>query len=348
MKKVLAVILTCMMMISLVACSKSKEAEDATDGESKGEEYDVVYLSPSTESEYWQYAEVGMQNAAIDIAEEKGIKINFSTSGPATEAETDAYIKAYESVIASSPDAIITATLAPDGTVPKTQEAQNAGIYVNFVSMGLEGGDSNEYGDYYGVHYYCNNTVIGETAAKAMLDGLEAAGIEPKGKIGMHMSVVVERLDGFKAYMAEHAPEIECLDTLYNENDVNNAQSNVETQISTYGDELIGLYGGNNVSGDGIALGLKNVGEGKKILGIGVDSDSIEIEALKEGNLYAIIVQTPYEQGYMAMENAIEYLQTGKNPETEKHIDCTSQVVTAENMDSDESKALLDPKILKK
>ena len=327
-----------------------KRQSDDSEGKG-GKEYNVVYLSPSTESEYWQYAEVGMQNAALDIEEKEGIKINFSTSGPATEAETDAYIKAYESVIASSPDAIITATLAPDGTVPKTQEAQQAGIYVNFVSMGLEGGDSNEYGDYYGVHYYCNNTVIGETAAKAMLDGLKEKGIEPKGKIGMHMSVVVEtleeRMDGFKEYMAKNAPDIECLDTLYNENDVNNAQSNVETQISTYGDELIGLYGGNNVSGDGIALGIKNAGK-SNILGIGVDSDSIEIEALEAGNLYAIIVQTPYEQGYMAMENAVEYLKTGQNSETEKHIDCTSQVVTQENMNSDESKALLDPKILKK
>lgn len=354
MKKVLAVILTGMMVMGLMACSdkggaSSESSDDSND--KGGKEYNIVYLSPSTESEYWQYAEVGMQNAALDIQEKEGIKINFSTSGPATEAETDAYIKAYESVIASSPDAIITATLAPDGTVPKTQEAQQAGIYVNFVSMGLEGGDSNEYGDYYGVHYYCNNTVIGETAAKAMLDGLKEKGIEPKGKIGMHMSVVVEtleeRMDGFKEYMAKNAPDIECLDTLYNENDVNNAQSNVETQISTYGDELIGLYGGNNVSGDGIALGIKNAGK-SNILGIGVDSDSIEIEALEAGNLYAIIVQTPYEQGYMAMENAVEYLQTGKNSETEKHIDCTSQVVTQENMNSDESKALLDPKILKK
>lgn len=352
MKKGLSVILTCMMVLSLVACGSNEDTEQSSSDEGGGEVYDVVYLSPSTESEYWQYAEVGMKNAALDIQEEKGITINFSTSGPATEAETDAYVKAFESVIASQPDAVITATLAPDGTVPKVQEAQQAGIYVNFVSMGLEGGDSNEYGDYYGVHYYCNNTVIGETAAKAMLDGLEAAGIEPKGKIGMHMSVVVEtleeRMDGFRAYMAEHAPEIECLDTLYNENDVNNAQGNVETQIATYGDELIGLYGGNNVSGDGIALGIKNAGAGNKILGIGVDSDSIETEALEQGNLYAIVVQTPYEQGYMAMENAIEYLQTGENPETEKHIDCTSQVVTKENMDTDESKALLNPKILER
>lgn len=360
-KRLLSVLLIAAMALSLVACGSKEEApaeepaaeeEAAEESEAPAEEYDVVYLSPSTASEYWQYAEVGIKNACLDLEAEHGVKINFSVTGPANESETDAYIKAFESVIASQPDVIVTATLAGEGTVPKTQEAQNAGIYVNFVSMGLEGGDSNQYGDYYGVHYYCNNTVIGQTAAAAMLEAFEARGIEPKGKIGMHMSVVVEtleeRMDGFKAYMAEHAPELECLDTLYNENDVNNAQANVETQISTYGDELIGLYGGNNVSGDGIALGLKGANLGDKIVGIGVDSDSIEIEALEAGNLYAIVVQTPYEQGYNAVLNAWEYLQTGVNPETEKHIDCTSQVVTAENMSTPEAQALLNPKILAK
>ena len=90
--------------------------------------------------------------------------------------------------------------------------------------------------------------MIGETAAAAMLKAFDERGIEPKGK-SRHAYVSGCRdsrraHERFKAYMAEHAPDLECLDTLYNENDVNNAQSNVETQISTYGDELIGLYGG--------------------------------------------------------------------------------------------------------
>ena len=368
-KKIISLILTAIVVTGMAGCGNSTdttktsseneatstvsvESSVASTETSSGEEYDFVYLSPSTESEYWQYGETGIRNAILDLEEEKGVKINFTVSGPASESETDAYIKAFESVIASDPDVIITATLAPDGTVPKAQEAQNAGIYVNFVSMGLEGGDSHNYDDFYGVHYYCNNTVIGETAAKAMLEAFEERGIEPKGKIGMHMSVVVEtleeRMNGFKDYMAENAPDLECLDTLYNENDVNNAQSNVETQISTYGDELIGLYGGNNVSGDGIALALGSAGMGEKIVGIGVDSDSLEIEALENGNLYAIVVQTPYEQGYNAVMNAYTYLETGENTETEKHIDCTSQVVTAANMNTEESKALLNPKILAK
>ena len=321
-------------------------------GKQDGKEFTITYLSPSTASEYWQYNEIGMKNAIADLQSQCGIKVNFSTTGAAEESQSDAYVKAFESTIASKPDAIITATLAAEATVPKTQEAKDAGIYVNFVGMGLEGGDSNQYGDLYGVHYYCDNTVIGETAAQAMLDQMKKKGIEPKGIVGIHMSVIVDtleaRMDGFKAYMKKNAPDLQCLDTLYNQNQLENAQSNVETQISTYGDKLVGLYGANNISGDGIALGIAGANLSDKVVGIGVDSDSTEIDALKAGNLDVIVAQTPYEQGYNAMVNAVEYLVTGKNYATEKHINCPSQAVTKDNMTEDKFAALLDPTLLEK
>ena len=353
-RKLFAILLTCAMVVGLAACggggAASEASSAASGGESAAEEYTVVYLTPSTESEYWQYNEVGMRNAIVDLEAERGIKINFDVQGPATEAESDAYIKAFETVTSTKPDAILTATLTAEATVPKAKEAQEAGIYVNFVGMGLEGGDTNEYGDYYGVHYYCNNLNVGRTAGKAFLEGLEAKGIEPKGVVGMHMSVVVptleDRMRGFKEYLNENAPDIEVIDTLYNENDVQKAQTNVETQISTYGDELIGFFGGNNISGDGISLAVKNAGKGDTILGVAVDSDSVEIEGLENGTLYGIIVQSPYQQGYDAMVNAIDYLQTGKNNAPSKHVDCPSTCVTAENMNSDEMQALLNPKLL--
>jgi len=233
-------------------------------------------------------------------------------------------------------------------------EATDQGIYVNYVSMGLgDGSGENDasWEPYYGVHYYCDNYVIGQTAAKCMLDAWKEANIEPKGKVGMHMSVVVEtlekRMQGFVDYMKENAPDVECIDTLYNENDVNNAQSNVETQLSTYGKDLIGLYGGNNISGDGIANALRSAGI-TNIPGIAVDSDAVEVQGLRDGYFYAIVAQTPYEQGYNAMVNAITFLRTGENTETEKHINCPSTAVTADMMDQEEYAALLDPTLLKR
>ena len=58
-----------------------------------------------------------MENAVADMEAEHGISINFTTVGPATEAETEAYIRAFENAIASKPDAIISATQVPDSTL---------------------------------------------------------------------------------------------------------------------------------------------------------------------------------------------------------------------------------------
>lgn len=342
MEKKLSLLMTLLLAILMLATGILPVAASA-----EQKTFDFVYLTPSTESQYWQQVGLGVQNAVLDLQEQEGVKINFTVVGSATEAESDAYLRAYENAIAKKPNAIITATLHPDATGPLTQQAFEQGIAVNFASMGISQAD---WGEYYGVHYFCDNNVIGEVAAKAMLEGLAEKGIEPKGKIGIHMSVVVPvleaRMDAFKAYMSVNAPEVECLETLYNENDVNNALANVENQMATYPD-LIGLYGANNISGDGIALGIENKDKAGSIVGIGVDADDLEVQALKEGTLYAIIVQTPYDQGYSCVMDAYRTITTGELP-AQQEVDIPSQAVTKSNMDEEKYASLLNPFLLER
>ena len=375
MKKALAITMAAVMAMGLTACGSKGTAAPATEapkseapaasGEAtteaaadKKEEntaadsYHVIWVSCSTESEFWQYQEIGMKNAVKDMEEKYGIKINFETVGPANESETESYIRAFENAIASKPQAIISATQVPDATVAVSKEATDQGIIVNFTNCGLEVYGSHEYDDVYNQFYTTISADIGKLAGQILLDQLKAAGIEPKGVVGMHFSNINEalqpRMDDFKAFLAEKAPDIEVLDTLYHANDLAAAQANVENQISTYGDKLIGLYGANNISGDGIALAIENAGIGDKVVAIGVDSDSLEIEALESGNLDVIIVQEAYGQGYAALENAVETLVNGSNPETENQVLLDPVAVTSDNMKEDKYAALLDPTILAK
>ena len=380
MKKALAITMAAVMAMGLTACgSKGTEAPASaapteatnttqasadTGGETKAEEskteeakaeggnYHIIWVSCSTESEFWQYQEIGMKNAVKDMQDKYGITINFETVGPANESETESYIRAFENAIASKPQAIISATQVPDATIAVSKEATDQGIVVNFTNCGLEIYGSHEHDDVYNQFYTTISADIGELAGQILLERLEAAGIEPKGVVGMHFSNINEalqpRMDNLKSYLAEHAPEIEVLDTLYHTNDLAAAQGNVENQISTYGSKLIGLYGANNISGDGIALAIQNAGIGDKVVAIGVDSDALEIEALEEGNLDVIIVQEAYGQGYAALKNAVETLVEGSNPETEKHVLLDPVAITSENMKEDKYAALLDPTILAK
>ena len=190
MKKLLSVLLTASMVASLAACSSqpaeteaaadtATEAqgaggEDAAAESTGGEEYDIIYLTPSTASQFWTHVEIGIKNAMYDLEESEGVKINYSVVGPAEESQTEEYVTAFEQAIAAQPDAIVTATLAIDATVPKAQEATANGIVLNFVNCGLGVGDDGAHEETYNQFYYCSNDTIGELAAQAFLEAQEA------------------------------------------------------------------------------------------------------------------------------------------------------------------------------
>ncbi len=343
-RKLMSVMMSAMMAAGLMTGAMAMPAAAAED------EIDVIYLSCSTASEFWQYIGVGISNAVIDMEKEYGIKINLQVTGPAEESQTEAYVTAFEQAIAAAPAAIVTATQVAEATVPKAQEAVAQGIVLNFVNCGLVENDVTDNADAYNEFYYCSNTSIGALAAEQMLEILEAKGIEAKGTVAMNYSVVnangEQRMLGFSDYMAENAPDIVCTETYYNNNDLETAQSNVENQISTFGEDLIGIYGGNNISGDGAVLAAQTAGITDTVAIIGVDSDATEIEALENGTLDAIIVQDAYTQGYEAMKNAIVTVMEGENPEEEQQINCAPSAVLASQMDDEATRALLDPTLL--
>jgi ribose transport system substrate-binding protein len=147
MKKIVALVLSLVMVFTLAACSKDSTdtstaadtANDTTPAGSdavSGKTYDVIYLTPSTASQFWTYVGIGIENAITDMEASEGITVNFSTVGPAEESQTEDYVTAFEECIAKKPDAIVTATLAINTTITKALEATKNGIVLNFVNCG--------------------------------------------------------------------------------------------------------------------------------------------------------------------------------------------------------------------
>lgn len=353
MKKIRLLSLLLALALIISACGGAKKEKSGGEEKSEGakDSYDVVYLTPSTASQFWTHVGIGIENAMKDMEKEHGIKINYSIVGPSEEGQTEEYVTAFEQAIAKKPDAIITATLAIDSTVPKAKEATDNGIVLNFVNCGLGIGDDGAHEETYNQFYYCSNKTIGEMAGEAFLKAKEAKNIG-EGIVGVNTNVENEALDqrviGFREYVKEHAPKLEQTDTYYNGNVVEKAQSNAENIISTYGDKLMGMFAGNNITGNGVALAVEGANLKDKIVTVAVDSDDTEIKALKDGVIDAIIVQNAYEQGYLGMKNAIETLINGKNPEEKKQVNCPPSIVDKDNMEDQKIKELLDPTLLKK
>ena len=336
MKKSVVFALVCVLLMGLLAVTATAES------------YDIIYLTPSTASTFWSQVEVGILQAKADLEKELGITVNYTIVGPAEEQETEKYITAFENAIAQNPNAIVTATLSIDSTVPKAREASEMGIVLNFVNCGLGSGNDGAYEQYYNEFYYCSNDTIGELAGQAFLAAMEKKGMPTdNGIIGVNMNVENEalnhRIQAFRDHIAANAPALKMTETYYNNNVVENSQTNAENIISSYGKELIGMYSGNNITADGVCNAVRGAGLGEKFVSVGVDSDDIEIKALRDGFLDAIIVQNAYEQGYKCMENAIRTVVTGANPETEKQVNCPPVIVTTDNIDSAEIEFIMNP-----
>ncbi len=74
---------------------------------------------------------------------------------------------------------------------------------------------------------------------------------------------------------------------------------------------------------------------------IGFDSSIYEIQLLEEGTLKALVVQKPFNMGYLGVKTALQ-LVNRDNPE-QRHTYTDSTVVTRENMYTPENQKLLFP-----
>lgn len=344
-------------VLALTACSPAAEpaaaeepvASDPVDeapAEAPAEPLTIVYVTPSTESDYWgKYVQIGIENGVKDIEEQFGVTVDFSVQGPAAESAGDEYLAILEGVIAQQPDIILIGQLQPDAVAPYVADATAAGIRVNLISIGVD-----LPGDQFGALFYCDQPEQGALAAQAFYDAMVAKGAPLDGVVGMHMSVVVpvleEKLQAFRDTLQGLAPDLTILETQYNENDVNNGITLMEAQLATYGDQMVGFFGGNNVTGDAIVRVIEESGRAD-LTGVAVDSDPAEIEGMANGYLDALIVQTPYAQGYGAAMDAANFVLNGVDSESDE-INMSGGVITPANMNEPDMQALLDPTLLRR
>ena len=87
-------------------------------------------------------------------------------------------------------------------------------------------------------------------------------------------------------------------------------------------------------------LALQDIGKAGKISFVGFDSSQAFIDALNAGQLHGIVVQNPFNMGYLGVRTMVASLQGAT---VEQKIDTGVMLVTKENMGSAEVQALLHP-----
>ena len=91
---------------------------------------------------------------------------------------------------------------------------------------------------------------------------------------------------------------------------------------------------------EGICLAIEELGLSKKIKVVGFDSSNVIIEALEKGIIEAILVQKPFNMGYLGVKVAVD-LFDGKK--VEQDIDTGYKLITADTLYDTENQKLLYP-----
>ena len=292
----------------------------------EGKKTSIVFISKrlAPDHDFWTSIVEGVQMGAADYG------ADLTIMGPDSETEIERQNTMIEEAIAMKPDAIVLIPSDVKLTVPYATKIEEAGIKLILMDsvmdeeMGLcvVATDNNDGGYKMGeyLRYYADEkTVIG------------IVGHIPEA------STAIERLSGVRAGLGEYANQI--VDVVYGESDIEKGKAVTLDMLKRY-PEINMLVGLNEDSARGAANALKENGLYNKVRLIGFDSSMEQVRLLEEGVFNAIVVQKPFNMGYLGAELAVKASIGEKIPES---VDSGSALITKDNLYTQENEKLIFP-----
>jgi ribose transport system substrate-binding protein len=276
---------------------------------------------------FWQSVRAGAEAGA----KEAGVEMVWS----APQAETDLTGQAaiVEDFINRRVSAIVLAPSHEKALVAVAERAIDAGIPVVVMDSGL---DSERPASYVAT----DNRQGGVLAARAMGQALSGKGKVAIVGIAPGSGSGLLRETGFQETLKAEFPGIEMVGLQYSDSDRSKGLT-VAEDFLTRGPDLAGLFGSNESAAVGIFRAVQARGKKGQVKIIGFDASPDLIEALRDGTIEALVVQNPFRIGHDGVTAAAAVLQ-GKP--VQKRIDTGVVVVTRENLETPDVKAVLGAK----
>ena len=256
---------------------------------------------------------ITMQKGAQAAADALGVELVFQGApdfNPVTQ------VPVLDAVIARAPDAILIAPTDTTQLIEPLRRAHDAGIPVitvdTFIGTGVYqtgAGDA----DFPLAYIASDNVLGGRIAARALAAAIGGEGKVYVSNVNPGISTTDQREEGFKAEMAEFFPGVEVLETQFNENDANNAASQLQAVFARNPD-LKGVFGANLFSALGAANGVQQAGQSGVIRVVAFDAPTSIVDNINTGLVDVAIAQHPAEIGYFGVVAAYAHLTGNSIP----------------------------------
>lgn len=333
MKKILALIMAAIMMLSLVACGSKAPAADAPAADAPAADAPAAD-APAADAEDDKQISIGLtflnldnpffvafKAAAEEACAEAGVNLVFSDSKGTSEGQ----IKAMEDFIAMGVDAIIITPQDGEAVLPQIQEARSKGIYVVCHTIMPA-----EYDAYVGADEYDMGFCLGEAAGKWIKENLGDQEVVQAATLNYDIApTVIPRKEGIIAGVLSVADNVEFVAT-ETAGETAAGMAAAETFLATYPDLQV-LLGINDGGALGAYEAFMDAGKtGDDILIGGIDATSEGLAKVAEGGIYRITVdQDPANMARICVQNCLDLL-AGKEIVKEYYAELVP--VTAENI----------------
>ena len=293
----------------------------------------IAVIPKGTTHEFWKSIHAGSIKAAEELAAQ-GTDIEVIWKGPLREDDREQQIQVVEGFAAQGVDGIVLAPLDNRALVRPVADARRTGVPTVIIDSGLE---SDEIVSFVAT----DNRKGGMLAADRMGQLLGGKGKVLVLRYAEGSASTTEREAGFIEQIKQKFPEIELVSTdQYAGATRETAKRASENLLNRYGDEVQGIFTPNESSTAGMLVALEDIGKAGKVSFVGFDVSQRFIDALNSGQLHGIVVQNPFNMGYLGVKTMVDNL-LGRS--VEKKIDTGVMLVTKDNMTSPEVNALLHP-----
>jgi len=275
---------------------------------------------------------ITMNRGAQAAAKALGITVNFQG---AEEFDPVLQTPVLDAVIARGPGAILIAPTDTTQMIEPLRRANEQGIPVITVDTFIDDGkyqDGAGDGDFPMAYIASDNLGGGRMAARFMADAIGGEGKVYVSNVRPGISTTDQREEGFKAEMAENFPDVEVLDTQYNENDASLAASQFSAVLARNPD-VKGVFGANLFSALGAGNGVEGAGKADDVTVVAFDAPQSIVDNISSGLVDAAIAQHPAEIGYFGVMAAYAVL-TGESVPVS--IGTGFTVINADNVDDDD------------
>lgn len=291
-------------------------------GGAAGDGKTIAVVAKGYASPFWAAVRAGSEQAGKDL----GYTVTFN--GPDTETDVPRQNDQLNQALVKRPAALVFAALDSDSQGTVLQQFQDASIPVVAFDSGVPGSEIPK------TTVATNNKEAAAEAAKNLTDL-----IGKKGKVAIvcHSQTSVtgqDREKGFKEWVEKNAPEVQIVDTQYNNSDQAVAQQQAAAILQANPD-LVGIFATDDDGAVAAAQAAETAGVEGTVKIVGFDSGKPQLDLIKKGTIVGSVTQNPYEMGYQAVVAADKVL---KGESLEKFIDSGFYWYDKSNLDDEKIK----------